>query len=186
MDEPVRALPRWAEVGSVVVAVLANVLAVVLRLAPTSEPLDTVRFVFLLVGLAAMVTALVVGLTAMARGRFGVSLPAGARALDRRTRRRVGAAAAGRIEPPAGSEDLVQVTARRIIAQARTSVSVFTGMIVLEAANASGDEPWRWLFVLAAITFTVALVMTLRQHRGAERVLGRSLGGATVAADERR
>lgn len=186
MDEPVRALPRWAEVGSVVVAAVAIVLAVVLRLAPPGEPLDTVRFVFLLVGLAAMVAALVVGLTAMGRGRYGVSLPTGTGRLDRRTRRRVGAAAAGRIEPPAGTEDLVQVTARRIVIQSRTSVLVLTGMTVLEAANATGDEPWRWLFIVAAIMFTVAVVLSLRQHRGAQRVLGRSLDGATLVAEEGR
>ncbi|MEK6311031.1 MAG: hypothetical protein V4755_10010 [Curtobacterium sp.] len=186
MDGRVRPLPRWAEVGSVVVAAVAIALAVVLRLLPAGGALDTARFAFLLAGLAAMIAALVVGLTAMGRGRYGVTLPQGARALDRRTRRRIGAAAAGRIEPPAGTEDLVQVTARRIVAQTRISVLVCTGMIVLEASNGSGDEPWRWLFILAAVMFTVALVMTLRQYRGAMRVLGRPRGVPAVPADEAR
>ncbi|MFJ4222285.1 hypothetical protein [Curtobacterium luteum] len=186
MDAGVRPLPRWAEVGSVVVAGVAIVLGIVLRSAPDGEPLDTVRFVFQLIGLGCALVAIAAGLTAMARGRLGTSVLPESRQLDRRTRRRIGAAAVGRVEPPSGTDGLVRSTANRVVTLMRTSVFTLTGMLVLEAsalAQRSDGDAWRWLFLLAAVMFLGFLVMTLWQYHGALRVLARS---EPAPADEAR
>ncbi|MBM7802661.1 hypothetical protein JOE58_001912 [Curtobacterium luteum] len=177
MDAGEWPLPRWAEVGSVVVAGVAIVLGIVLRLAPEDEPFETVRFVFQLIGLGCASVAIAVGLTTMARGRLGASVLPESRRLDRRTRRRIGAAAVGRVEPPSGTDGLVRSTAKRVVTLMRTSVLTVTGMLVLEAsalAQRSDGDAWRWLFLLAAVMFAVALVASLWQYHGALRVLARS------------
>ncbi|WP_148286132.1 hypothetical protein [Curtobacterium sp. B8] len=178
MDAGERPLPRWAEVGSVVVAGVAIVLGIVLRLAPEDEPFDTVRFVFLLVGLAVSLTASVTYLVAVIRGKLRVAMIPNARSRPRRDVRRLSRAAVGPLQVSDHEGPIVRVAARRLVDQSALQVTAFVGFTVLSASNlaqVSGDrDDWRWVFAASSAMFLGFLVMTLWQYHGALRVLARS------------
>ena len=160
-----------------VVAAVAIVLAVVLRLAPEGEPFAIVRFVFQCVGLAAMITGCVLFFVAAARGTVFSTTPPGMRTLTRRDRWLIGRAAIGRAVAPSGTEDLVRNTARRIVVFAPRQVVVFVGAVLLEASVVSQTTEWwaatRWIITAGLVLFVVALGSTLWRNRAALRVLGR-------------
>lgn len=153
-------------------------LGIVLRLAPEGEPLDTVRFVFQCVGLAAMITSSVAYFVAIARGKVFFPAQPRMRKLGRRERRRIGWAAIGRASTPPGAEDIVRISAQQVVARTPLQVMVFVGSLLLETSVVSqatgGWDATRWIVVAGTVLVAVALVASLRQYHGALRVLARS------------
>ncbi len=160
-----------------VVAAVAIVLAIVLWLAPEGEPFAIIRFVFQCVGLAAMITGCVLFFVAAARGMVFPITPSRMRTLTRRDRQLVGRAAIGRAVAPSGTEDLVRITARRIVVLTPRQVAMSVGAVLLEASVVSQTtERWaatRWITTGGLVLFVVALGSTLWMNRAALRVLGR-------------
>lgn len=168
--DPFRPLPRWVQNCGIAVSVAVTLLAVVLRIVG-GDP----AWIFQLVCFAGCIVVFVAGwIVSVRRGWFPAWSSSVAKPLGRRTARRVGSAAVGRVAVPDGLEVVVLGTAKQTVRLAQWQTFTLPAFVLLEAGNAVDSDgvfgPWTWGFVVLAALMTGMLVWTVHRERAADAV----------------